>query len=96
VSAISYPLGGSATELDAAMTHAGQLSTVLEEQPPNMGTYLNEAYFHQADFRKAFWGEHYNRLLAIKQRIDPKGIFWCPVCVGAEDWVQQRGAVCKN
>jgi len=78
------------------MTQADKLSTALSEQAPDMGTYSNEAWIHQADFRSAFWGEHYGRLLAIKRRIDPKGVFWCPLCVGAEDWVlSDGGALCK-
>jgi hypothetical protein len=96
VSSISYRLGGSAAERDSAMRHASLLSTALEKQAPDMGTYSNEAFIHQSDFRKAFWGDHHDRLLVIKRQIDPAGVFWCPVCVGAEDWVQQsNGVVCK-
>jgi len=96
VSSITYPLGGAAPERDSAMTQADKLSTALSEQAPDMGTYSNEAWIHQADFRSAFWGEHYGRLLAIKRRIDPKGVFWCPLCVGAEEWVlSSSGALCK-
>ncbi|CAA9963606.1 GlcD FAD/FMN-containing dehydrogenase [Pyrenophora teres f. maculata] len=96
MSGIPYPLGANASKRGNTMTQADMLSTALSEQAPDMGTYSNEAWIHQADFRKAFWGEHYARLLAIKRRIDPKGVFWCQWCVGAEDWVLgDGGALCK-
>ena len=30
------------------------------------------------------WGEQYPRLLEIKRRLDPQGIFLCHHCVGSE------------
>jgi len=50
----------------------------------------------EPDFQKAFWGDHYRKLLNIKRRIDPLGIFWCPVCVGAEEWsLNNEGKLCR-
>ncbi|KAH7338101.1 hypothetical protein B0J17DRAFT_706531 [Rhizoctonia solani] len=45
------------------------------------------AYFNEADplepqWRKSFFGSHYDRLLEIKQQVDPKGLFTCNRCVG--------------
>lgn len=60
-------------------------------QAPNMGSYLNEAHVRQSDYRKAFRGGHFTGLLEIKRRNDPLGVFWCPICVGADDWVVGAG-----
>jgi hypothetical protein len=61
---------------------------VLMEFEPNMGAYLNEANRNQPDWQKAFWGANYDRLKAIKKRVDPGGggLFTCRPCVGAEEW----------
>jgi hypothetical protein len=75
------------------MRHANALSTALSDHAPDTGTYSNEAHIHQDDSHKAFWGHHYDRLLAIKRHMDPAGVFWCLVCVGAEDWVVREGGV---
>jgi hypothetical protein len=72
------------------------LSAVLREQAPDMGNYVNEANVNEPDYQQAFWGDHYAKLLAIKRRVDPSDVFWCPVCVGAERWrAVDDGRICK-
>jgi FAD/FMN-containing dehydrogenase len=34
--------------------------------------------------RMFFWGEKYDRLLGIKKRVDPTGVFVCNRCVGGD------------
>ncbi|KAF8244059.1 FAD-binding domain-containing protein [Wilcoxina mikolae CBS 423.85] len=41
------------------------------------GTYVNEANPYEPDWKNVFWGEKYERLLGIKRRVDPKGVFVC-------------------
>jgi FAD/FMN-containing dehydrogenase len=53
---------------------------------PDTGTYLNECDFFQTDWQKAFWGPNYPRLLQIKRRYDPDGLFFGHHGVGSEDW----------
>lgn len=78
------------------MNVADELATVLRLQAPNMGSYVNEAHIREPEYQKAFWGENYDRSLEIKRFSDPYGVFWCPVCVGAEDWaVQDDATVCR-
>lgn len=49
--------------------------------------YLNEGDWFEAEWQSVFWGdENYRRLLAIKQAVDPSGVFWCHHCVGSELW----------
>ncbi|PVI01494.1 hypothetical protein DM02DRAFT_524959 [Periconia macrospinosa] len=93
---VGYALGGSEDERSAAMQLADTLSEDLYAVAPDMGCYVNEAHIHQPDYRKAFWGENYDKLLGIKRRVDPAGVFWCEMCVGADDWILQAdGRICK-
>ena len=53
---------------------------------PDTGAYVNECDYFQTDWQKAFWGPNYSRLLQIKRRYDPDGIFVGHHGVGSEDW----------
>lgn len=53
---------------------------------PNSGTYVNEADYFQKNWQYVFWGKNYERLLKIKNKYDPKGLFYCHHCVGSERW----------
>lgn len=48
------------------------------------GTYFNEPSAYLPSWKTAYWGGHYDRLLAIKQRLDPKNLFTCLHCVGSD------------
>lgn len=50
------------------------------------GSYVNETDYFKADWQQAFWGEHYSRLLQIKRKYDPDGLFFAHHGVGSEDW----------
>jgi FAD/FMN-containing dehydrogenase len=45
-----------------------------------------ESDYFQTDWQQAFWGDHYGRLLAVKQRYDPNGLFFAHHGVGSESW----------
>ncbi|XP_053374586.1 uncharacterized protein LOC123560760 [Mercenaria mercenaria] len=49
------------------------------------GTYFNEPSAYLPNWKTAYWGGHYDRLLAIKQRWDPQNVFTCLHCVGSND-----------
>lgn len=55
---------------------------------PDSGAYVNEADYFQQDWQKVFWGNHYAKLFAIKQKYDPTGLFYCHHCVGSERWTE--------
>ncbi|KAF8596579.1 FAD/FMN-containing protein [Ceratobasidium sp. AG-I] len=46
--------------------------------------YFNEADPREPQWKKAFFGPHYDRLLSIKRQVDPKGLFTCNRCVGSD------------
>lgn len=67
---------------------------VLRELSPDSGCYLNEADVNEPDLAHAFWGGNYERLVGIKRRVDPEGVFWCKPCVGGGEWAVEGGGLC--
>ncbi|KJA24252.1 hypothetical protein HYPSUDRAFT_214704 [Hypholoma sublateritium FD-334 SS-4] len=60
----------------------------LREITPASGAYVNEADVYEPNWQESFWGEHYPRLLDIKEKYDPNHLLDCWHCVGwkgAED-----------
>lgn len=53
---------------------------------PDAGSYVSESNFFLKDWQRAFWGSNYPRLLAVKQRYDPDGLFTVHHGVGSEGW----------
>ncbi len=49
---------------------------------------MNEADPNEPNWQQRFFGsqEMYNRLKAIKDKVDPLGLFVCKTCVGSDDW----------
>ena len=45
-------------------------------------SYFNETDYFEADWQTAFWGDHYARLLRVKERYDPGGLFFVHHGVG--------------
>ncbi|KAH7426690.1 hypothetical protein KP509_10G012700 [Ceratopteris richardii] len=54
---------------------------LLRSLTPGSGCYLNEADYNEPDWQFSFFGTNYDRLQAIKQQVDPHGLFHCRNCV---------------
>ncbi|KAF1993794.1 FAD/FMN-containing isoamyl alcohol oxidase-like protein MreA [Amniculicola lignicola CBS 123094] len=52
----------------------------------NGGAYLNEANVMEPNWQQSFYGNQYPRLLELKKKWDPKGLFYATTAVGSEDW----------
>ena len=63
-----------------------QLVPFLKALEPDMGAYLNEADADEVDFQQSFWGANYGRLLDLKKKMDPRGLFITRRGVGSEEW----------
>ncbi len=59
---------------------------IFRDATPDGGAYPNEADYFEPDWQRSFWGANYERLLEIKRRYDPEGLFTCHHCVGSEAW----------
>lgn len=57
---------------------------IVRDALPGQGAYANEADYFTEDWQAEFWGEHYPRLLAIKQRYDPANRFRVHHGVGSD------------
>ena len=53
---------------------------------PGAGAYVNECDYFQDDWQRAFWGANYPRLLRVKHRYDPDGLYTVHHGVGSEGW----------
>jgi hypothetical protein len=58
----------------------------LRRVVPDPGAYVSESDYFEADWRRAYWGPNYSRLLAVKDRYDPDGLFVVHHGVGSERW----------
>ena len=64
--------------VDGAMKAAG----------PNGAAYINEADPFLPDWQDAFWGTNYPRLLQLRKKWDPLGVFYSVSTPGTENWTQ--------
>ena len=86
----AYP-GVAGHEPDAALARTraqavARAMGALRQLVPEAGSYLAESNYFEPDWQRAFWGAHYPRLRAVKDRYDPEGLFCVHHGVGSEDW----------
>ncbi|PLB51463.1 FAD-binding domain-containing protein [Aspergillus steynii IBT 23096] len=75
---------------------AHQRGAVLRRLAPETGAYFNEASDNEPDWQRSFFGPHYPKLQAIKQKYDPNGLLYCHQCVGSELWSEKEdGKLCR-
>jgi FAD/FMN-containing dehydrogenase len=70
----------------AAAKAIGQCVEQLRAVAGQNGSYLNETNYFQKDWQQSFWGDNYSRLVEIKQKYDPGGLFFVHNGVGSEGW----------
>ena len=77
----------------------------LRDITPGAGSYMNEGDPGEPDWQQSFYGSNYQRLLGIKKRRDPWGVFWAQTTVGSEGWEvvtldgyprSQNGRLCQT
>jgi len=47
---------------------------------------LNEASRYELDWKKSFFGTHYDKLRAIKQKYDPQSLFLIYEGIASDEW----------
>jgi FAD/FMN-containing dehydrogenase len=86
----AYPgLPGYTPDMVLARRAAEQVASAmvtLRKVAPNAGSYVAESSFFERDWQHRYWGSNYDRLLAIKQKYDPDGLFFVHHGVGSEAW----------
>jgi FAD/FMN-containing dehydrogenase len=86
----AYPgMPGTPPDLVGARDAAVHASKAMEELlkiAPGAGAYVSESDYFQVNWQRAFWGTNYPKLLEIKRKYDPDGLFFVHHGVGSEDW----------
>ena len=86
----AYPgVAGHEPDATLARTRAQAIARAmgaLRQLVPEAASYLAESNYFEPDWQRAFWGAHYPRLRAVKDRYDPEGLFCVHHGVGSEDW----------
>ncbi|KAK7911691.1 hypothetical protein PG985_014172 [Apiospora marii] len=76
------------------LTHV--LLPEVERVTPDSGSYMNEADPFQKDWKEAYFGPNYSKLLSIKDKYDPEGVFYARMTVGSDRWdVADDGRMCR-
>ncbi|HEX9108137.1 MAG TPA: FAD-binding oxidoreductase [Longimicrobiales bacterium] len=58
----------------------------LARVAPDGGSYLSESNYFNPHWQQAYFGAHYAKLAAVKDRYDPDGLFFVHHGVGCEAW----------
>ena len=86
----AYPgLRGHEPDLRDARRNAKAISAAMAELgriAPHAGSYVAESGYFETDWQNAYWGVNYARLLAVKTKYDPSGLFFVHHGVGSEAW----------
>jgi hypothetical protein len=80
-----------------------QYAQKWRDASPTSGAYMNEANTEEPNFRQAFYGGNYGRLLEIKRTTDPWWVFYAVTGVGSDEWIvegtrglpTQQGRLCR-
>jgi hypothetical protein len=59
---------------------------------PKTGGYMNEGDRLDPEWQETFYGSNYAAHSATKQEYDPDSLFYCPTCVGSENWIERPDA----
>ena len=99
MSAYTFPYSFTVPFSDMEATQNNITDTVMpiiEQVTPNAGAYINEADPQQKDWQDVFFGRNYAKLLVIKKKYDPKGLFYNGIAVGSERWkILKDGRMCE-
>ncbi|KAJ7628823.1 hypothetical protein FB45DRAFT_1080117 [Roridomyces roridus] len=89
----AFPDDTSEAEIAARRRKLSSLVDPLRALTPGVAQYLNEPDFLIPDYPSANWGSHYERLLRIKQSIDPTNQLLVKQGVGAVGWDEEQ--ICR-
>jgi len=83
------PRPGQPFDAGVAHEHARAVdgaAAELRKIVPHPGSYVSESNYFNDTWQQAFWGNNYRKLLAVKTKYDPDGLFFVHHGVGSEAW----------
>ena len=69
----------AAQRIDKSIEH-------LRAVAPDGGAYVSESNYFEKNWHQAYWGSNYSRLVEIKRKYDPDGLFIVHNGVGSDQW----------
>lgn len=86
----SFPgIAGHEPDEQAARRAAELVSRSMDELTrlvDGVGSYVSESDFFERDWQRSYWGANHARLVEVKRRYDPAGLFFVHHGVGSERW----------
>lgn len=86
----AYPgIPGHEPDVATARRRARLVENAMNEVrklSPTVGSYVAESDFFETAWQEACWGANYARLLGVKNKHDPDGLFFVHHGVGSERW----------
>jgi FAD/FMN-containing dehydrogenase len=73
-------------EANHASENIKKAMTELKSRVTTTGSYVNETDYFEENWQDSFWGSNYAKLLSIKTKYDPDGLFFVHHGVGSESW----------
>lgn len=74
-----------------------EISPSLEELSPGSASYANEGNYNQKNWQTEFYGPNWEKLNEIKNKWDPKGVFYAQLTPGADNWREDAGGkLCRK
>ncbi|KAF2003285.1 FAD-binding domain-containing protein [Amniculicola lignicola CBS 123094] len=70
----------------------------LRAAGPDGATYVNEGDLYEPNWQTSYWGSNYPKLLQVRKKWDPEGVFYTQTTPGTEDWevLDYGSKLCKK
>jgi FAD/FMN-containing dehydrogenase len=91
---IGWDEGAPFSEIEKLRAELALSLKKLSNVMPNAGSYFNEGSLFETNPEQVFFGSHYDKLKAIKDKYDPLGLFVVTEGVGSDDW--NRELTCRQ
>ncbi|KAF2266794.1 FAD/FMN-containing isoamyl alcohol oxidase-like protein MreA [Lojkania enalia] len=70
----------------------------FREAGPDGASYVNEGDLNEPNWQTSYWGSNYPKLLKLKKKWDPEGVFYTQTTPGTENWevIDYGRKLCKK